>query len=356
VCPTGTPRTSDSSSGSLTAKGVRKDGRRLDINFQEELAPLSDEERRANDELEPAKRRDPDAVHRRIRFIVELVEGRPERGYYDVAANAAGTMFVRYLAPDPPASPEATDFRRIDEREFWTEDQLEFLTEAPVASEPRTAAVRRADGADTMFLACRPDAMALFGADRASVLDTGLPFRLDTIAAALFGADGALAHRRLWLDWAYDAPFPATAGAADVFASPAWGELLERFRAAGGEVVEPGYFTRGEALADGTAVPVSADAGRFALDSAARTLRVRYRAAAATGAVLRLGTGSDFVASFNGVEVARREQAPAHPLPDRDAVLVDLREGDNVLEIRLGDRGPRVAWARLTDAHGLPLR
>ncbi len=69
----------------------------------------------------PEDQRDPAKRHRRLHFAVDLMSANPPRGYYDIAVNAMGTVFMRYLRRGEP----------VKESEFWAEDSLRFLPPAP---------------------------------------------------------------------------------------------------------------------------------------------------------------------------------------------------------------------------------
>ena len=57
---------------------------------------------------------------------------------------------------------------------------------------------------------------------------------------------------------------------------------------------------------------------------------------------------------LNGEEVLERSGG-RYPLPDADAVLVRLREGDNDIAITLRGDGDSVLFARISDSRGLPV-
>jgi len=44
------------------------------------------------------------------------------------------------------------------------------------------------------------------------------------------------------------------------------------------------------------------------------------------------------------------------PLRDQDAVLLEARSGDNVIEIDLDNNGTQVVFVQITDTRGLPVK
>jgi hypothetical protein len=340
----------------FTARGAHKDGRTLDLFFREEIAPLSEAERAANDELAPERRRDPTVPHRRVNFVVDLVEGEPAKGYYDVAINAEGTVYVRYLQPGAPAAPEQPDLRRIEETEFAAEDALAFLP-ARTGPAPAPAARQRSipAGAELLVLTCRGAAADALGGAGVTLFDTAQPFAPAELEGLLLG-EGRARHRRLYLDWRYQAPAPAGWNSG-YFASPAWTDLLARYRSAGGEVLEPGFVRRFEV--GGRASEAEADGG-LALPDGDENLRVVARiegSAAGAEAVLRLGTNAPLGLGLGGQSFATQGDPQAEP--DRVAWLAQLAAGTNELVLTISPRpdgGPRRLYLRASDPAGLPLR
>ncbi len=221
----------------FTLRNSSKDGRTLNISFQSFDAVLDDAERKANNEKKPEDQRDPKISHRRMKFIVDLVDGKPAQGYYDVAANAAGTMFVRFLWDDATKMVEHNGEsvqqtpRRIEESVFWEGDSNVFL---PAADHEPTAATRAIPKiAGTLeFRAVPSEAKA---ADRA-YFDTGIPFGAGDLEKALFEAEERR-YETLHFDLSYDLVFPATPFAENRTNFPAWASLQKRWKRAGGKVV-----------------------------------------------------------------------------------------------------------------------
>ena len=110
----------------LTARGVEKDGRVLDLFVRERTGPLDESERQENDALGEDRRRDPEQSHRRIQVVVELVSGAPRRGYYDLAVQVGDTVHVDYLVPRAPA-PGEPDLRRFARWTFVEHEPLTFV-------------------------------------------------------------------------------------------------------------------------------------------------------------------------------------------------------------------------------------
>lgn len=340
----------------FSARGAAKDGRVLDLFFREEVGMLTEEERRANDELAPDRRRDPDQPHRRLKFLVELVEGEPPRGYYDVAINAEGTVFVRYLQPHAPAAADQPDLRRIDETVFETPDTHVFLPERSGAAAPTPPReIEVAGDARRLALTCRRTAAEVLAGPGVTLFDTALPFDPARLGALLLD-DGQPRHAELYLDWGHAAPPPAGWNGG-WFTSDAWRELLERYRAAGGHVLEPGFIRRAEL--DGDTVEAAAD-GAFELPGGNEpiTLELTIDATESREAVLRLGANAAVTASLDG-EMCARGDGERFAEPDRVAGLVRLAAGANVIRIRVEpapEGRPRRLFVRLSDAQGLPLR
>ncbi|MBK8975276.1 MAG: hypothetical protein IPM29_05080 [Planctomycetes bacterium] len=344
----------------VTVRDTRKDGRRLDIFFRRTVAPLDETERAANEELAPEKRRDPDVPHERVRFVVDMLEGAPQKGYYDVAVNAAGTVFVRFLKPDAPASPDEHDFRRIEEMEFATPDTQRFLPDAAGGPRPTPEALPRtvrAGDARTLVLTSR-SLQAPQGAAFAR-FDTGLPIRPDDLAGLLFDDAGARRFEQVYLDWRYDAALPTSAAPRGLWAGPDWRALLERFAASGGRIVHPGFAAAAELRVGGGAAlepPAQEPDGALRVPAGdGRTLRFALPAATAGAGdrVLRIGCEVRYAVRDGERELLRAGGPGA--VPDRDALLLTgaeraLRE----VVVELLEPGPATLWLRTTDADGLP--
>lgn len=339
----------------LSVRNTAKDGRRLNLFFRRTTSPLTEDERRANDELAPDKRRDPDSPHARLRFVVDLVEGRPRKGYYDVALNAEGTMFVRYLKPDAPTGEEA-DLRRIDEMEFCVADHLVFLPRGehrPTPLAPRR--VGGTTGARVVAVSSRPGVRDLFDAATTTFFDSAVPCTVRDLEFLLLTPDGAPAHESLYLDWNHDGGPPASFVA---WSDPAWSELLARYGAAGGKILRPGFLRRfewfdgqdwraGTEDAGGVIAPPSGAA-------VAQRLRVSLETGTARECVLRFGSSCGATLRLNGQPISTRRGA--RPLlPDQDAHVVALKPGVNRLELELDTDGAPRALVRLTESDGTPI-
>jgi hypothetical protein len=328
----------------VTFKNVRKDGREINVFVTEEHRRLSAEELEQNDRLPAEKRRDPEVEHRRMRVRVEQLSADPPRGYWDVALNAMNTVFVRYLKSD----------LSIDESEFWHEDELEFLpaddTVLPVRHAPRPVA----GNAQLLVLTARASGAEIFGMERATIADTGMPCEPADLAALLLDGEKPR-HPTVFLDWGWDRVGPSTFKTAAFWNDPAWTQALAAYRAAGGVIRAPEYLERYELERVGAITAVMAPGGRLEVAPAdpAPVIRTAFTADAAGEVVLRIGSGCGLEIRLNGAVVFTRSGARA-PLPDADAQLLSVAAGRNELEIRLVPDGDAVLYLRLSDARGLP--
>lgn len=332
----------------VSMKDLAKDGRRLNIFFRETRERLSKAELEQNEKLAPKNRRDPTKPYRRVRFRVELVSENPERGYYDVGLNAAGTMFVRYLWREQP----------IEEMEFWAEETERAF---PLETGPLPARGERppkvpTEGATTLCLAMRDLAAELYGGDDVTMVDTGLPLRIETLTGLLLDEKRQPRHQHLLLDWGCTDPGPSTFKRREFWNSPAWRDALAAFVAAGGKVVEPGYARAFLVESEDGLQQRAAPGGRLELPAGAPArVRMEVISDLRREAVLRVGSGCSVSADLDGKSIYRRE-GPRTPLPDTDAELVTLAPGKHVLEFRLTGEGERVLFVRITDSRGRPVK
>ncbi len=344
----------------VTVRNIRKDGRRLDLYFRRTASRMTDEELQANEQLPAEQRRDPTEPQPRTAFVVDLLEGDPARGYYDVAVNAEGTVFVRYLKREAPASADEPDLRRIDEQVFVTPDKEVFLPldgRAPArSSTPRALDLR--EGTAIAVLTNR--STGLFTGENLFVFDTGRPFVLEDLRRLLLAEDGTRRVDRLFLDWHYDAGLPASPTPPSRFAGSAWRTLCDAFLAAGGSIDRPGFATAATAvLADGTERMLRADEG-LPLPPGTRVVELELPAGSlgpAGDAVLRVGTPFGYSLSWNGDQVLEA-QGRGRTIPDSDAVLVRVQGG--AATVRFAFRQPTETASRLfvrvSDADGMPRR
>lgn len=339
----------------ISLRNAQKDGRALDLFWRRSRSKLTEDERKANDELAADRRRDPELEYERMRFVAELVRGAPKAGYYHADIDAAGTMFVRYLKPEAPAKPDEHDFRRIEEMEFSKADELVFLVERRGAGpEPAAAAIAVAQTARSLVLTWRETFANALRGQAATVVDTGSPLLLAEIESLLLDGDKPR-HSSLLLDWRFDAPPPAQWNGA-LFASPAWRELLDRYTMAGGVLADPGFLR--VATLDGKDL-VAREDGALVVPpgDAPVTLLVPVEVPADRETALRVGSSIGFAVRADGAVVcAGRGRAPA--APDREAALFRIRGAERRLQVELAASPllERVVFLRLARPDGLPLR
>lgn len=326
----------------VTMRHVRKDQRDLDLYWRETQEKMTDDERTANAEKEAEKQRDPEAVHRRLRFRVDLVSENPKAGYYDVGLNAVGTLFVRWLQKDKP----------LDEVEYWADDTQEFMP-PPLPARDGTPIEMKPE-AKTLYLASRAFAGELVGGDAAyALVDTGLPMRPDDLAAALVDADGKRRVDTLFFDWNADGEGKATLKPAAFWASPVWREALEKFTAGGGQILRP-RFVRDLAVVGGAKLGADSQ-GRVEFQSAGETtLTTTITAAAATEAVLRMGSSGP-AKVWLGDKLVFEHGTTRIALPDQDSALVQLAAGANEVRIVVQGTGTFSLFLRASDSRGLPV-
>jgi hypothetical protein len=346
----------------VTMRDLKKDGRHLHVFMNEEKSRLTKEELEENEKKKPEDRRDANAEHRRLAFKMELLSPNPAQGYYDVGLNAMGTMFVRYLwhyteenvrLADPDPKKRAANPSVIQEREFWKEDHDPFFTDAVepfrVSPPPATA------GAELLFLGARASTAEWIAGDKVTVVDTGLPFQVEQLAALLRNDDGTLRHKALFLDWGHDRPGAATAKSASFWSSDAWASARRQFEQLGGKVLTPGFFPRATLQHGGQRSELTAAQGAFSIPAgdAGRKLVFEFDAVQAREAVLRTGSTGPIQVSLNGKKLFERRGA-RRALPDADAELVTLVQGKSVVEITL-DGSAQTVFARVSDQRGLPI-
>ena len=341
----------------VTMRGSKKDRRELNLFFRRERSMLTEEEQKANDQLAPEKRRDPTVPHDRLRFVVELVKGDPRKGYYDVGLNAEGTMFVRYLQSHAPASPEQPDLRKIEEMEFSNPDTDAFLPAGDAKQpEPLARHVMRAKPPELLVLTCRPTTAETIAGDGVTIFDTGLPFLARDLQPELVTDDGQAVHARLFLDWDFDAPPPATWTPPAFWTSAAWRDTLAAYRKAGGIVIEPGFVSAIEwAKADDAwrAAQPTSDGGVL-VPAGARRVRFTVDSQGERDGVLRVGASAQVAIGLRGASVLDYDGG-GRAVPDSAAALVHLAPGPNAFDVTLTGAGPLTFYARVTDARGLPL-
>lgn len=339
----------------VSLRNAQKDGRTLDIFFRRSRSKMTEDERKANDEASADRRRDPELEYERLRFVVELIAGTPREGFYHADIDAMGTMFVRFLKPGAPEKPEDHDFRRIEEMEFSKADSLVFLG----ARQGRGAALPlpppdSATGADTLALSCRNTFANAVRGPKVTLLDTGSPRTLEEMAALLLDGEKPR-HAHLLIDWRHSAPPPAQWNDR-LWSSPAWSELLERYRRAGGIVDEPGFVREARI---GETVLRARDDGALVVPAGdtAITLHVPLNLPANRETALRVGSSVGFAVRANEhVFCSGKGRAPA--APDREAALFRLAEGVQqlVVELEASPGVERVIFLRLARPDGLPLR
>ncbi len=319
----------------FSMRGHQKDGRRLAVRFERQTHMMTEAEIEENRGLDPDKQRDPNVPHSRIHFVAELLEGTPEQGYYDVAIDVGGTMFVRYLSHDVT---DEHDFRRIDERIFFESDTEQFLPGGEFET-PRTSGATRtpAANATVLLVTNRTRAVEMLGPlrSRTTVLDSSQPYAVEELRPLLLTKDGELAHERLLLDWGHDKA-PAAAWAR----SPAWRSALQSFESAGGLVIQPRFLGGGRG-------------GRLRLGPDVRSIPLRFTAESPCRAVLRVGADRALTLRLDGEEIGQHERGGA--APDGSAILVELARGAHTIEVVPTDPGPGTAFVRLTDPRGFPI-
>jgi len=328
----------------VTMKDIDKDGRRIHLYLSETNRKFSDEEREENAGKIPEKQLDPDVAHRRLDFRMELVSDNPAKGYYDAFVNIMNTVYVRYLWKESP----------VVESQLWNEDNLMFFPRGNQRRPWKHIPLEKKDGATMVVFTSRNAGAEIGDSDQVTLVDTGMAMRPSDIARMLVGEDGEPAHQAAYFDWGWDSRGAATFKAEEFWSDEAITTALKQFADAGGQVIRPGYFERYRVEVDGEWQEAHAPGGRLHLAEGTTVARLHISSEHKREAVLRLGSGCGLTAKLNGQEVFRRTGA-RDALPDTDAVLVQLAEGDNVLEFELLSCGDAVLYARLSDSQGMPV-
>jgi hypothetical protein len=338
-----------------TMRNLKKDGRTLNVYMRETTEELSEVEKEDNRKKETKDQRDESIPHRRFSFRMELVSGKPKKGtYYDVAVNAAQTMFVRYLwHANDVVDGANVDRRIIDEREFWKDEHEPFFpTGSLEPAKPYQQLPLPAD-IDTVFLGARQSAAEWVAGEKTVVVDLGLPYRIRNLATQLGAGFLSKSGARLVLDHGFDRVDGATLKSKAFFADPSWTELIGRFEKAGGIVVSTNFL--GAAASSGTKLATAAD-GAIVVPAAAaeRVVTLAVRSETDQDAVLRTGSRSALSVTFAGIKSIDRT-TDGTGMPDQDAALVKLKAGTNQIELRLPAGGEQPVYVRVTDQRGLPL-
>lgn len=328
----------------VTLKNIEKDGRRIHLYMTETHRKFSDEERKTNAGKVPEKQLDPKAAHRRLDFRMELVSDNPPKGYYDAFLNVLNTVFIRYLWKASPVS----------ESQLWNEDSLAFFPEGDRRTPWQHIPLQKKDGATMVVFTARSAGASIGDPNQVTLVDTGLAMRSSDIVRMLVGDDGTPAHAAAYFDWGWDACGATTFKSEEFWSDEAIARALQQFAAAGGQVLRPGYFEHYDVSADNAWQAVEAPAGRLSLGAAVTTTRIVFSSDRKREAVLRLGSSCRLSVELNGEQVFSRN-GERDPLPDADAALVRLRQGDNTLKFMLSDGDGAVLFARLSDSKGLPV-
>ncbi|MCB9888311.1 MAG: hypothetical protein H6836_01955 [Planctomycetes bacterium] len=339
----------------LEMENLKKDGRAFSVHVDEFTAPLSEEERKANDaQSDPRYRRDPNVDHRRFRFRMRLLSENPKRGRYQVDADVSGTMFVRYLYKGKVGGQSG----EVNESEFWREDHEQFFLDGSPTLVPESKRMAKKAGADLLVLTNRPQCAEILRGDKTTVVDTGLPFTGPELVKALLDG-GKPTHKTLLLDVGYDASDRRTFKNKRFWSHPAWLKTLTDFAAGGGMVVRPKYVTRFEVRSGEAGAAwrqVEAADGRLALGPRApRTAKFSVRCDRdRDDVVVRIGSGCGYALSCAGSELASESGARA-AVRDQDSVVATLKRGENAFEVRLAADGDPVLFVQFTDTRGLPV-
>ncbi|MFO1053041.1 MAG: hypothetical protein U1F36_12575 [Planctomycetota bacterium] len=338
----------------VTMRGVAKDGRVLDIFFRRSVSLMTEEERKANDEMAADRRRDPNVPHERLRFVVELIEGAPKDGYYNTDIDAMGTMFVRYLKKEAPANAEEHDFRRIEEMEFSKPDSNAYFAVRDGAGAPPAGPdVTVPPGTKNLVFTWRPHFAELVRGTETLVVDTGMPIDRAGLHRLMFDSDRARVPH-LVLDWDFDAA-PPTAWNRTWLRSADFKRELQLFEDLGGHVEDTGFVR--SALLDGARIEADAQGAlHVAAGDAPRTLRIALPAGLPANAAVHVGS-SVAVRILRGDKQVLRAGGSDPVVPDRDAALVPEDAAAEIrIELAPSPDHERVLFARITGADGLPLR
>lgn len=339
---------------SLNLLNLRKDGRAFDLYLKDEPRYLTEHEQKNQMNLPADQRRDPKKKHRRIHFRMQLVSKNPAKGFWQVDANVVGTMFVRYLRKEMP----------VTEQEFWKADSEEYFPGTLASSNKPVEPKEAVKGAHTLLLTNRKLAADLWRdvegniVKDVTVVDTGLPISLKNMTELLLNAEGKPRHKTLFLDLGYDASDARTYRDRRFWESQTWQEVLKQFREGGGEVIEArSVETFQVQKADGSYAAVLAKDGRLELDAGKlpTTVRIQLDSGREREVVLRIGTGCGYTLVVNGDEIVSEDKSRL-AIPDQDAEVIDLKQGNNTIELRLKGNGPPVVYVRVTDPRGRPIR
>lgn len=335
----------------MNMDNLKKDGREFSIHIDEFHAPLSPDEILKNDAQQDKKyQKDPKVDHRRFRFRMRLLSANPPQGRYQVDADVSGTMFVRYLYRGLIDGESG----EIDDREFWQEDQERFFLDGSPVLAAAGQELKKTEGADLLVLTNRSQCAEVLGLKNVTYVDTGLPLRGRELITLMF-KDGKPTHPTLFLDIGYDSADRRAFKQRKFWQHPSWQKALTDFRANGGKILTPKFIGKFEVERGGSFVSVDAPDGRLALDGKAAT-KVRFTLnsdKAREDLVLRLGIGCGYTLHCNGEELSEEAGARA-AIRDQDSLLLTLKKGENIIELRLHPGGEHVVFARVTDSRGLP--
>ena len=303
-----------------------------------------------------------------LRAAAEHPEGADLEPDYGTRDPLSGLLPEDLVRNEPPSEHRLLRYLRkempLNEQEFWKEDQEEYFPGALAlpnkAAEPKTAV----EGAQTLLLTNRKLAADLWRdvegntAKDVTVVDTGLPLSIESLVNLLVDKDGAPRHKTLFLDMGYDASDARTYRDNRFWQSKVWQDALKSFRAGGGQVIQArpvGTFHVQQA--NDKFAPVLAKGGRLVLDAdkVPVTIRVGLNSDREREVVLRIGTGCGYTLVVNGNEIVSEDRNRT-AVPDQDAEVIDLRKGDNVIELRLKGGGSPVVYCRVTDPRGRPIR
>jgi hypothetical protein len=341
----------------LKMDNLKKDGRAFSVHIDEFFAPLSPDEIKQNDaQTNKDYKKDPNIDHRRFRFRMRLLSDNPPKGRYQVDADVSGTMFVRYLFRGR-VNGQSGD---IDEREFWQESKERFFLDEYASTTPSNQALSKTEGAQLLVLTNRSQCSEVLGTENVSYVDTGLPFSGRDLVKLMI-QDGKATHPKLMLDVDYDASDRRSFKQQRFWGSKNWEKALADYEAAGGKIITPQFVEQFEVERDRvgenkTFVPVAAPGGRLQLDSKGpATTRFLVRSKTAReDLVLRLGTGCGYTLLCNG-QILAEQSGPRTAIRDSDSLLLSLKQGENIMEIRLHADGPHILFAQITDSDGLPV-
>ncbi|MGE0142341.1 MAG: hypothetical protein AB7I19_03700 [Planctomycetota bacterium] len=340
----------------LSVRNLTKDARTLDVFVRRSVAPMTEEERRAND-LEPdERRRDPTQPQERLHFVVELIDGNPKDGYYHADIDALGTMFVRFLRKDPPKAEGEPDLRRIEEFQYSTPDRLEFLPDRSGPGDP-PGPRRMPDDlltTHTLLLTARESLAKLAHGEGVIVMDSRAPLAIRDLEALLL--DGEKRRiARLVLDHGFDPRPPASWNGA-LWRSNAWQTLLERYQRGGGKVGDLEFVRR--VLVDGVELSAAAD-GAIVLPPGPNAAVIEVPLPASRPRVIRtlhVGTNVALLV-LSGERVLLDAKAQVPSAPDGHAIVLAEDTTDSLrIEVSAEPTTERRVFLRFAGGDGLPLR